>query len=120
MIRLVITLAIVALIANATWRIGSAYASFYKFKDAVQEASQLSPDKSEAELRQRVLNLASQLGLPDKDDSFSVRRENHHTYIDGSYTQGLEVLPGYWYPWSFTWSTDTFAIPGATAKPPDR
>lgn len=122
MIRLIIRLAIVALIANAAWRIGSAYASFYKFKDAVQEMSQSSPDSSEAELRQRILELASQFDLPINEDSFSVRRENYRTYINGSYTQQLEVLPRYPYPWLFTWNTATLAIPGAAGaqKPPNR
>ena len=113
MIRLVIKLAIVAFIVNATWRIGSAYVSFYKFKDAVQGTSQSSPGHSEAELRQRILELASQFDLPVNEDSFSIRRENDHTYINGSYTQPLQVLPRYWYPWTFTWSSDTFTIPGA-------
>ena len=118
MIRVVIKLAIAVLIANAGWRIGSAYVSFYSFEDAVQEASRFAGDKSEADLRQRILELAAQFDLPVTESSFSIRREHDHTYIDGTYTQPLEVLPRYRYPWSFTWSTDTFTIPGAAASRP--
>jgi len=45
------------LIANATWRIGTAYASFYRFRDAVEESSRFSADRSVDVLRQRVNSL---------------------------------------------------------------
>ena len=46
MIKLVIKLAIVALVANAAWHTMVAYTSFYKFKDAVQQTTQFGSDKS--------------------------------------------------------------------------
>src|SRR5438552_10948825 len=110
MSRQLVSLAIAALLAHATWRIGTAYVSLYGFQDQVHEVSLFSPDKSEEELRQRVLELASQYALPVRGDSFSIRRVNYHTYIDGSYTQPIEVLPRFKYPWSFSWSSDTLAI----------
>ena len=107
MIRLLIRLTIVALMAHAAWRIGSAYVSLYEFKDAIREASQFEPDKSDAGLRGQILTFASRFDVPVGEDDFSVRRENGHTYTNGSYTMSLEVLPRYRYPWSFTWNTDT-------------
>ena len=85
MIKLFIKLALAALIANAAWRVGSAYMTFYKFQDAVSEASQFSGQKSEDELHQRVLELASDYDVPLASNAVTVRRENQHTVIDGTY-----------------------------------
>ena len=115
MIRFLLKLAVAALIVNATWRLGSAYATFYRFKDAVTEASRFSGAKSEEELRRRVLELASQFEVPVDEQDFSIRREGNHTNIDGTYTQSIELAPAYPYPWSFDWSVDTFTL---SAEPP--
>jgi hypothetical protein len=110
MIKLAIKLAIVALLANAAWRIGSAYASYYKFKDAVQELMVYGPDKSDALLRARIVELGSQYDLPVADDSFTFRREDNHTIADGTFVLPVEVLPRYKYRWAFTWHVDTFSV----------
>ena len=46
------------------------------------------------------------------------RRHHHaassnHTIVDGSYVRPVDLLPGYQYPWPFTWHIDTFTTPGA-------
>jgi hypothetical protein len=115
MIRLLIKLALAALIANAAWRVGSVYASFYKFKDAVQETTQYGADKSETDLRARIVDLGAQYDLPITDDNFSLRRVGDHTITDGSFTRPIEVLPNYRYSWPFTWHTDTFALKSGLA-----
>ena len=45
MLKLAIKLAIVAIIANATWRVGSAYAKHYRFVDSVQQVTQFRASK---------------------------------------------------------------------------
>jgi hypothetical protein len=115
MIRFFLKVALAALIANAAWQLGSAYATFYRFREAVTEASRFSATKSEETLRRRVLELASQFGVPVSDDEFSIRREDGHTYIDGSYSQRIELVPGYPHQWSFAWNIDTSAA--TLAKP---
>ena len=110
MIRFFLKLAVAALVVNATWRLGSAYATFYRFRDAVTEASRFSGAKSEENLRRRVLDLASQFDVPVDEQDFSIRREDNHTYIDGSYTQSIELVPAYPYQWSFDWSIETFTV----------
>ena len=85
MIKTVLKLLLAALIANAAWRVGSAYIAFYKFQDAV-----------------------------------TVRRENEHTYVDGSYQRQLEILPGYRYPWVFTLHVNTMSFEGARLPSPQK
>jgi hypothetical protein len=113
MIRLIVKLALAALIANAAWRVGSAYASYYRFKDAVQETTQYGADKSDDELRARIVELGSEYDLPISDDSFSLRRVGEHTITDGAFTRPIDVLPNHPYPWPFTWHTDTFTLKGS-------
>ena len=118
MFRLVIKLALAALIANAAWHVGSVYASYYKFKDAVQETTQYGADKSDDDLRARIVELGTEYDLPVTDDSFSLSRSGEHTITDGAFTQPIEVLPSYRYKWPFTWHTDTFTLKGAKSSAP--
>jgi hypothetical protein len=110
MIKLVIKLAIAALLANAAWRVGSAYADYYKFKDAVQQTTQFGPERSDAELRDRILELAAQYDVPLAEDGFSVERSENHTIVDGGFATPIEVVPGFERPWPFTFHVDTFTI----------
>ncbi len=110
MIRLLIKLAIAALIVNASWRVGSAYASFYRFKDSVAETAQYGRLKNDEALRARIVELAGTYDIPIDEDAIAVRRENNHTYVTGSYKKIIEVVPGYQYAWPFTLNVDTFRI----------
>ena len=109
MIKLIIKLAIAALIANAAWRTMVAYTSFYKFRDAVQQTTQFGNDKSIDQLKARIAALATDYDLPLTEDDIHVRRETLHTIVDASYTRPIELAPGYKRPWTFTLHTDTFS-----------
>jgi hypothetical protein len=108
--KLIVKLAIAALVANAAWRVGTTYVSYYRFKDSVQEAAQFSGNKSDEELRQRVLELASEYDVPVGEDDFTVRRDANHTFVDGAFKKPIQVLPGYTYPWPFEWKIDVFTV----------
>ncbi len=112
MIGRIIKLLIALLIANSAWRIGSTYVSFYRFKDAVAESAQFGTNQSVDQLHLRVLDLAAQYNLPVTDDNFTIRREGIRTYIRGSYTQMIEVVPGYRYPWPFSWNVEAMNMGG--------
>lgn len=117
MIRLLGKLAAAALVANAAWRVGTTYVTFYKFQDSIAEASQFGGDKSEDQLRQTILDLAVQYDIPLAESSFTIRRQEDHTYVEGWYTQPIEVFPGYRYPWPFRWSTDTLTLRSPNLQP---
>ena len=109
--KFIVKLLIAALIANAAWHVMSAYASFWKFKDAVAQTAQFGNDKSVAMLKNRILQLATEYDLPVDDNSFTVTRsrESLHTVVDGSYTGEIELVPGYSRPWPFPFHIDTFS-----------
>jgi hypothetical protein len=99
-----------ALVANATWHVFVAYSAHYKFRDAVESAAQFGVSQSEAQLGARVVELAAQYDVPAVPGTFMVRRANKHTLIEGSYTRPVDLFPGFSYPWSFSWSVDTFTF----------
>ena len=105
-----IKLLIAALIANATWRIGTEYLSYYKFKDSVREFTQHRAPKNESQIRERIMELASQYDVPLTYESFTVNQVNNHTIIDGSYVKPIDVVPTYRYNWPFQFHIDTFVV----------
>jgi hypothetical protein len=109
LIKLLVKLAIVVLVANAAWRIGSAYVAHYKFTDSVQQTTLFRGQRSDEQLRARVFEIASEFDIPVTDEAVSLRTEDHHTKVDGSYTRDIEVFPGYTYPWPFEFHTDTLS-----------
>jgi hypothetical protein len=110
MAKVIVKLAIAALVANAAWRIGSAYASFYRFKDSVAEAALYSQEKSDEDLRQRVLELAATYDVPLDEDAIDIHRSNNHTFVMASYTKLIDIVPGFKYRWPFTLDVDAFLI----------
>ena len=106
--KAIVKLIIAALVVHATWRAGNVYLRYYQFKDNVQQAAQFSDRRSEAELRERVMSLAEEHEIPLAPAALRVRRVENHTYIDAAYTERIELLPRYFYPWDFTVSVDTF------------
>jgi len=111
MIKTIIKLAIVALLANGIWRIGSAYMSFYRFKDAVDEMALHSKGKTLDELKDKVLELASSYDEPVDADAVTVRRENPNLIIEGSYKKRVLLAPGFEYALPFTLNVVEVMIP---------
>ena len=107
MIKLILKLAVVALIANCTWRVGSAYVSHYKFTDAVQQAALFRGNKTDDVLRLRIFDIASDYDIPLTDGDMTLTTQEHRTTVDGNYTRIIELVPGYQYPWEFTFHIDT-------------
>ena len=110
MIKAIIKLVIVALLANAIWRIGSAYISHYRFKDAVNEMALHSKGKTLEEMKDKVLELAAAYDEPINSDAVSVRRDDPHTIIEGSYKKPVLLAPGFEYAWPFTINVDAMVI----------
>jgi hypothetical protein len=115
--KLLIKLAITAFLANAAFRLGTEYLTHYKFRDSVREAAMFRAG-SDDELRQRVMETADSYGIPLKDDGFTIRRDSGQAFIRGTYTKPIEFVPGFPYPWRFTWEieaivSDVPLMPGA-------
>jgi len=107
--KLLIKLAIVALVANASWRVGAAYITHYTFTDSVQQTTLFRGTRNDEQLKKRLLEIAADFDVPVTDAEMSLRTEDHHTIVEGAYTRDIEIFPGYTYPWPFTFHTDTLS-----------
>ena len=107
MVRTIIKLAFVALLANAAWQLFTVYWAHFKFSDAVQQTTQFRGNKTDAQLKERILELASQFDVPVSDENLTVQVVDDHTLVDSSYTRRVELVPTFFYPWRFTVHTDT-------------
>ena len=107
--KLLIKLAVVALLANAAWRLGAEYLTHYRFADSVQEAA-IDSGQSDAQLRQHVLELAAKYDVPLTDEALTIRTEDRHRYINGVYVKPITILPGYDRDWSFTLAVESYVI----------
>jgi hypothetical protein len=111
-LKTLIKLALVALVANATWRIGSAYVSFYRFEDAVQQTTLLGSRRTDAQLRARILELASNYDIPADEESLMITRRTGHVVVETEYKKRLQLAPGFQYDWPFTLHVDTLTLEG--------
>jgi hypothetical protein len=109
-IKTIVKLAFVALLANATWQVFNVYWAHYKFSDAVRSTTQFRGDKSDALLRERILELAGQFDVPVSDENLAIQHVGDHTLVDGSYTRAVQLVPGLTYSWPFILHTDTFPM----------
>jgi hypothetical protein len=113
-VKLVLKVAVAVLVCNAAWRLGSSYTSFYRFTDAVKEMATSERKLSDEELKGRVLELADAHDVPLGAEAVSVRREDNHVFVTGSFEKSIEILPGYTRQWPFTLAVDAFVIKPVT------
>jgi hypothetical protein len=109
MIKLAIKLGIAALIANAAWQAGQTFADHYQFRDEVRQAA-LIRGQTDAQLQGRVLELAANHDIPLAAEAISIRREERHIYVEGSYVRNVPIAPRVDYPWKFDWEVDAYVI----------
>jgi hypothetical protein len=123
--KLLIKLALTALLANAAFRLGTEYLTHYKFRDSVREAATYRAGGDD-ELRQRIVETAALYSIPLKEDGFTIRRDSGQALIQGSYTKPIELVPGFPYSWRFDWEIEAIVhdvprLPGSrpeSVRPP--
>lgn len=108
MVKLLLKLAVVALLANAAFHIGVEYLTFVRFQDDIRDAA-IFKAKTDGELTTRILALAQQHEVPLDEENLNIEREGRLVRVDGWYDKPIEVLPTYRYPWHFGMSLDVMS-----------
>ena len=101
MIKLVLKLAVVALIAHAGIKIVPIFWANYHFKDSLAEQARYAGRKSEDELRNRAEKTANDLEIPVTAEAITVKKQGAVTTFDTRYVAQLEYFPRRYYPWEF-------------------
>lgn len=117
--KLLIKLAIAALLANAAYRIGSEYLTYIKFRDAIRDAAMFKAT-DDVELRKKIMDLSDEYDVPLVDEALIIHREERHVVIEGKYTKPIEVVPTYNYPWPFSWTVDAMVSTTYPLVPPKK
>lgn len=120
MIRTLVKLAFAALLANAAWQACNAYWPYYKFNDAVRVTVQYRGKQTDAQVRERILELAQQFDLPITDENLDMRVDDQRTIVDTSYVQPVALAPGYIYRWPFSVHVDIVPSSQPRYDLPDR
>jgi hypothetical protein len=115
-IKLLIKLAIVALLANAVFHIGSEYLTYVRFRDAIRDAAMFKA-KNDRELMVRIMELSEQYDVPLEEENVALDRMDRKVSIEGWYDKPIEVVPRYQYPWHFSLSLEVMAPPTAVVTP---
>jgi len=110
MIKSIVKILLVVLVAHALWRLGSSYVSYYRFRDAVTDLAIHATRESDGQIKDKVMALAAEYGEPVDPDALEVRQEEHHTYVETTYTKPVLLLPGYEYQWLFSLKVDGFVV----------
>jgi hypothetical protein len=110
-------LIVIAAVAWAAWHAGAAAWRQFQFTDDVEKIAQFGPDRDASSVLAAVLESARRYDLPVTENDVRIRQEERPAslYIDVSYTVRIEVLPRYFYPWTFTTSAKGWFVPGGRA-----
>jgi hypothetical protein len=103
--KLLVKLAIVALLGNAAYHVGAEYLTYFKFRDAIRDAA-IFKARTNTELMARILDLGVQYELPVSEENITIERKERRVNIDGWYDQPIEIFPNYTYPWHFGLSVE--------------
>lgn len=101
MIRNLVRLLVLALVVHAAVRVAPEFWHYVQFKDAVVEAATYAGRSTPEQVRDRVLALASQYGVPIGAADVAVSRQGETTYVYTGWTAQLEYLPQRFYPYDF-------------------
>jgi hypothetical protein len=78
------------------------------------EDRQFGPDKDSGSVLASVLEAARRYDLPVNEKDVRIRQQDRpaELYIDVSYTVQVEVLPRFFYPWTFSVAAHGWFVPG--------
>jgi hypothetical protein len=109
-----IRLLVLAAIAWAVWHAGMAAWQQFQFSDEVETIAKFGPDKDAGSVMAAVLEAAGRFDLPVTEKDVRIRQESRPAslYIDVTYTVQIEILPRFFYPWTFTTSAHGWFVPG--------
>jgi hypothetical protein len=115
--KLLVKVAVAALVANAMFRVGTEYLTYIKFRDSIRDAAMFKA-KNDDELQVEILALASDYDVPVQAENLEIHREARHVFVDGSYQKDIEIAPRVVYAWPFSWSLDVMTPTTVPMVPP--
>jgi len=102
------------IVIHAVARAGMVAMDYYTFKDTTRQLLTFGDRLPPSELRQQVLSVAWDKGLPLVADNVTVQRQGTRTVASANYTAELEYFPNSFYPVDLSFEVETYSLnPGA-------
>lgn len=110
--KLVLKLAIVALLLHAILRAGLASWKQYQFKDAIEEELIFADQRLTDEvLHGRIVEIANKYDVPIESDALEVSRQGYWTRVSAIYSEQVKLVPRFYEPvWRFDASVEVRAL----------
>lgn len=108
--KTLLKLLVVIAVLNGAYRFGMAEYRFSQLKDTTHSLLVLGTNTPIEELKERILEKATDLGLPVSAERVSVGRENIRTTAAVAYHQDIEVFPGFKYPREYSFTDEIAAL----------
>lgn len=100
--KTLIQILVALVLLTATVQAARAAIKHYAFVDAVHEAMIFASSRNEAEIADRVIEIAAEHFVPLDPDQLTVRREPYQITIEAPYSETIDLLPGVLSrPWNF-------------------
>ena len=105
---------VIAAIAWAVWHAGMAAWQQFQFSNDVETIAKFGPDKDAGSVMAGVLEAAGRYNLPVTEKDVRIRQQERpaELFIDVTYTVPIEILPRFFYPWTFTTHARGWFVPG--------
>jgi hypothetical protein len=95
MIRRLVALIIVAGLVYAGYNVSTAWFQYRTFQDAVRDAALFGNDKTDDQLKARIMDEASKHQIPLSPDDVTITRRAGEVLIEAHYVETIRILPGY-------------------------
>jgi hypothetical protein len=123
MVKTLIKIVIALVVVHAAFRVGNAFWNYYRYEDALLQLAQFGDRSTEKQLCDQAMSTAAEYDVPITPAGLTVHKGTNPAYncedgatfvqagapglpssqmtIDGTYTERLQLFPGYYYPWEF-------------------
>jgi hypothetical protein len=115
--KTLLKLVVVAVVLHAAAQAGIIAWDYYKLKDSTQQLITFGSQVPSARLRNQVLEMGWELGLPLVAQDVLVRRQGIRTTASASYTQPFEYFPNYFYALDLGFAVDAYSITPGVQDP---
>ena len=110
--KTILKLLIAAVILHAVYRAGTSAAAYYQLKDASQQILVFGGRATPAQLQASILAKAEELAVPLAPENVLVERQGVRTTAEASYTDPIELLPRYRYPFTYSFRVEAISLGG--------
>lgn len=95
--------------SRAAWK-------YYQFKDATYQTILFGSTSTIGALQEQILRRAAEFEVPIQPQDLEITRDGPRTVARASYTEPVEILPSYTYPFKFHFQVDALSVRPTTAE----